>query len=166
MEDKERIRTECIKAWRSDHPAPKDIDLSNISPFFVNGFAHAWHTQQQEIDRLRDALTTLIGFCTPYASPKPGEPKFFKQRLLRSAIEQAEIALEPQEEKVCSACGGDGIETCNNPDHGFLEDFLEHGHGCPVCGHDPDHKVRGNPPCPECNGTGRLSPTQEGESDE
>lgn len=58
----------------------------------------------------------------------------------------------------CSACGGDGIETCGNPDHGFIDALsglagIDIGRlGCPGCGHDPKHKMRGK--CPECNGTG------------
>ena len=58
----------------------------------------------------------------------------------------------------CYACGGDGKETCDNPDHGFIE-FVggEIGRlGCPVCGHDPDHKVPNGGPCDICNGTGFI----------
>lgn len=61
----------------------------------------------------------------------------------------------------CPACGGDGKETCNNPDHGFIEAMPgEIGRlGCPVCGHDPNHKVnRGKNTCPECGGYGHVSP--------
>lgn len=56
----------------------------------------------------------------------------------------------------CPECGGDGKEACNNPDHGFMEAVGgEIGRlGCPVCGHDPKHKVKGGEPCWECNGTG------------
>lgn len=56
--------------------------------------------------------------------------------------------------KACQACGGDGIETCTNPDHGFIDAVGgEVGRlGCPVCGHHPRYKTRY--PCPECNGTG------------
>ena len=54
----------------------------------------------------------------------------------------------------CSACGGDGIETCDNPDHALIDAVGgETGRlGCPCCGHHPRHKMRW--PCPECNGTG------------
>lgn len=54
----------------------------------------------------------------------------------------------------CMACGGDGKETCNNPDHSFLDAVGgEDGRlGCPGCGHNKRHKTRD--PCPECNGTG------------
>lgn len=61
----------------------------------------------------------------------------------------------------CPACGGDGKETCNNPDHGFIEAMPgETGRlGCPVCGHDPKHKVnRGKNTCPECGGHGHVLP--------
>ena len=58
--------------------------------------------------------------------------------------------------ETCEVCGGDGVETCDNPDHGWTDMGAgELGRlGCPVCGHDPDHKVQGSI-CPECNGTGR-----------
>lgn len=79
----------------------------------------------------------------------------------------------------CLACGGDGKETCNNPDHGFISAMggapkNNHGSrahdvgrlGCPVCGHDPDFKVyrfnfitgkREQPSCDECHGAGKMS---------
>lgn len=66
----------------------------------------------------------------------------------------------PKQEVVCPACGGDGKETCNNPDHGFIEAMPgETGRlGCPVCGHDPNHKVnRGRNTCLECGGHGHVS---------
>ncbi len=65
----------------------------------------------------------------------------------------------------CEYCGGDGIETCNNPDHGFINAVggeLQRL-GCPVCGHDENHKVRywkdgkyeyGK--CDYCFGTGHV----------
>ena len=61
----------------------------------------------------------------------------------------------------CPDCDGDGIETCNNPDHGFIE--MVGGEmnrlGCPVCGHDPDHKVR-DEACDTCNGTGQMNSSE------
>ena len=61
----------------------------------------------------------------------------------------------------CPDCGGDGHETCHNPDHGFIGavEWHENGRlGCPVCGHDPDHKVPGGEGrCETCNGTGKVS---------
>ena len=58
----------------------------------------------------------------------------------------------------CQDCGGDGRETCNNPDHGFI--LCSSGDigrlGCPVCGHDPKHKVPGGGSCETCNGTGLV----------
>lgn len=58
---------------------------------------------------------------------------------------------------ICPACGGDGIETCNNPDHGFIAalDFHEVGRlGCPCCGHHPEFKMQGV--CDTCNGSGQV----------
>ncbi|MFG1413417.1 hypothetical protein V5G24_20105 [Xanthobacter sp. VTT E-85241] len=60
---------------------------------------------------------------------------------------------------VCPECGGDGKETCNNPDHGFISAMPgDIGRlGCPVCGHDPAHKVLGGGPCDLCSGDGVVS---------
>lgn len=56
-------------------------------------------------------------------------------------------------------CGGDGKETCSNPDHGFI-----HGIGgeisrlgCPCCGHDENFKVFNGGDCQVCNGSGSVS---------
>jgi hypothetical protein len=60
---------------------------------------------------------------------------------------------------LCPDCGGDGKETCNNPDHGFIEGMPgEVGRlGCPVCGHNPNNKVnRGQNVCPTCGGYGHI----------
>ena len=60
----------------------------------------------------------------------------------------------------CFVCGGDGKETCTNPDHGFISAISFHDVGrcgCPVCGHDPQHKVKNGGACDCCNGSGKLS---------
>lgn len=65
----------------------------------------------------------------------------------------------------CLECGGDGKETCNNPDHGLiaLMGSQEVGRlGCPVCGSDPDHKVPNGGDCEECNGTGLVKENENG----
>lgn len=62
----------------------------------------------------------------------------------------------------CPCCKGDGRETCTNPDHGFIEAMPgEIGRlGCPVCGHDPNHKVKNGGQCEVCNGTGKVNKDQ------
>lgn len=58
---------------------------------------------------------------------------------------------------ICPDCGGDGKETCHNPDHGFISAMSFHDIGrigCPVCGHDPRGKVSSGGPCLSCNGAG------------
>lgn len=59
----------------------------------------------------------------------------------------------------CPDCFGDGIETCHNPDHGFLSAFMSRYGGnesaCPGCGHSYDHKMGGV--CYTCSGTGQVS---------
>lgn len=60
----------------------------------------------------------------------------------------------------CFVCGGDGKETCTNPDHGFISALSFHDVGrigCPVCGHDPNHKVKNGGDCECCKGTGKLN---------
>jgi len=60
--------------------------------------------------------------------------------------------------KICPDCGGDGIETCHNPDHGFIDamSFHEVGRlGCPCCGHNENRKMKGK--CDTCKGTGIVT---------
>lgn len=95
-------------------------------------------SQQQEIDRLRNALIDLMGFARPHLRRTPGEQRL-QVRLLKTAIENAETVLEPQEEKVCPECGSKDIEWTELYKHFW----------CRKCGLE------------DC-----LSPTQEGESDE
>jgi len=60
---------------------------------------------------------------------------------------------------ICPLCGGDGKETCTNPDHVFLSafGFTDIGRiGCPCCGHDPHHKIKNGGKCELCNGNGDL----------
>lgn len=62
----------------------------------------------------------------------------------------------------CFICGGDGKETCNNPDHGLISalSFRDEGRlGCPVCGHHPKYKVPNGGDCEGCGGTGVLDYT-------
>lgn len=59
---------------------------------------------------------------------------------------------------ICLTCEGDGIERCDNPDHGFIQEmtFNDMGRlGCPCCGHDEKHRITGSK-CPDCNGTGII----------
>ena len=68
----------------------------------------------------------------------------------------------------CPACGGDGKETCSNPDHGFLSGVMSlmgaNESACPCCGHDPNYKIytykdgkKIQPNCDCCNGTGEIN---------
>lgn len=62
----------------------------------------------------------------------------------------------------CYECGGDGRETCTNPDH-----TRENKNGdmvrvnfnfcCPVCGYSENGKVPNGGTCSVCNGTGAIS---------
>jgi hypothetical protein len=72
---------------------------------------------------------------------------------------------EPLPEDVCPDCGGDGKETCNNPDHGFIGGIGGEISrlGCPVCGHDENYKVPNGGDCETCNGTGAIRAMQRGD---
>lgn len=74
------------------------------------------------------------------------------------AIAEKVLATYASEEGKCSECGGDGRDTCHNPDHGGYDARLWGKEasrlGCPVCGHDPEHKVPGGRECEHCAGTG------------
>jgi len=67
----------------------------------------------------------------------------------------------PDEVRVvkCPDCFGDGIETCHNPDHGFLGSIMSmigaNESACPCCGHNPEHKMKGK--CETCSGEGLVS---------
>ncbi len=61
---------------------------------------------------------------------------------------------------ICLDCGGDGKETCHNPDHGFISALSFHDIGrvgCPCCGHDPDHKIKNGGECDTCDGKGHTT---------
>lgn len=78
--------------------------------------------------------------------------------IVRSTRLQVESA-KPQPMVKCPCCGGDGKETCHNPDHGLIGglSFLDEGRlGCPVCGHHPKNKVKGGDDCEICDGAGVL----------
>lgn len=60
----------------------------------------------------------------------------------------------------CPVCGGDGKETCTNPDHGFIRSLSFHDIGrigCPCCGHDENHKVPNGGNCDCCDGNGAVN---------
>jgi len=63
--------------------------------------------------------------------------------------------MESEKTYTCPMCSGDGINRCTNPDHGFIQAMPgDVGRlGCPCCGHDPLHRVKGEK-CEVCNGTG------------
>lgn len=65
------------------------------------------------------------------------------------------------ERTTCPDCGGDGRETCHNPDHGFISAMGgELGRlGCPCCGHDERHKVKRGGACETCSGSGVVTET-------
>lgn len=75
---------------------------------------------------------------------------------LNKFLEENNVTSNSQQ--VCETCGGDGKETCTNPDHGFIGAMGgDVGRlGCPVCGHDENHKVINGGKCEDCNGTGYV----------
>ena len=69
----------------------------------LSDLARRFYSQQQEIDRLRVALTDLAAVARPHLKQRVGEVGL-QIGLLKIAIEVAEAVLEPQEEKVCPEC--------------------------------------------------------------
>lgn len=63
---------------------------------------------------------------------------------------------ELREKIACSACGGDGREHCNNPDHEFS--YAIGGEtrrlGCPLCKFPDSTLIVNGGKCEDCNGTG------------
>jgi hypothetical protein len=68
----------------------------------------------------------------------------------------------------CTSCFGDGIERCDNPDHGLLNALSFRGSNesaCPCCGHDEHYRMRSWDhecgkykwnKCPDCDGSGEV----------
>lgn len=93
-----------------------------------------------------------INFCNTCANHKPSP---HEERAPVSPPAVTDVPLF-----TCPCCGGDGKETCDNPDHGLIGamGFHEVGRlGCPVCGHDPNHKVKNGGPCDVCGGSGSVT---------
>ena len=70
----------------------------------------------------------------------------------------------------CETCEGDGISRCTNPDHRMIDSGIlgieQNRLGCPVCGHEPEYKIKGES-CNDCNGTGStIRPLTEAEREE
>lgn len=92
-----------------------------------------------------------------------GSDRFNATVLKKETIEFDALLLRIDAELetwVCPDCHGDGIERCNNPDHGLIDALFFHDVGrlgCPVCGHDEEHRVQGSK-CPTCDGTGIRKP--------
>jgi hypothetical protein len=79
---------------------------------------------------------------------------------LKKKLLMVELLEGATDIEICPDCSGDGIETCHNPDHGFLSGVLggvcgANTSACPCCGHSQDHKMRGK--CYTCKGTGQVS---------
>ena len=94
---------------------------------------------------------------------EPFDCSHFKPRTCETCTESADGSPSASccgqcaiEQKTCEICGGDGIARCNNPDHGLISEWPgEIGRlGCPVCGHDPEHRVKGEK-CEHCGGSGK-----------
>jgi hypothetical protein len=117
----------------------------------------------------RKAMGARLNQAIFYSTTQP-DGQFVKDCILaelNSAEKDklAHLTTEPQE--TCAACGGDGKETCNNPDHGFIDALSGVGNGdiqrigCPGCDHDPEHKVINGGDCEDCNGTGLTTGQKE-----
>ncbi len=60
---------------------------------------------------------------------------------------------------VCPCCQGHGEETCHKPDHGFISSVGDEvGRlGCPIYGHDEDHRTHSGYGCELCDRHGYVS---------
>lgn len=90
---------------------------------------------------------------------------------LENKLEYSQLQTREEEIKYdCPDCGGDGNETCHNPDHGFLEGVMSlkgaNESACPCCGHNEDYKItkynketekREYCTCYTCNGSGSVT---------
>jgi hypothetical protein len=83
----------------------------------------------------------------------------------RGTMNQTAEFTRSLESVECPLCGGDGRETCDNPDHGFISAIGGETArlGCPCCGHDPDHKVPNGGECDLCDGRGWVTMAQKHE---
>jgi predicted RNA-binding Zn-ribbon protein involved in translation (DUF1610 family) len=69
---------------------------------------------------------------------------------LQSALDAQWLSIETvpnvsQTGAECKSCGGDGIERCDNPDHGLLNAISFRGaneSACPCCGHDEFYRMK------------------------
>ncbi len=106
-------------------------------------------------DKCDEDLENAENNCLLIAKLKNATPA-----LLSAARENLRLreALENMQ-CVCPECGGDGKETCTNPDHGIIFAIGDETgrHGCPVCGHDEHHKVKNGGPCFQCDGKGAVT---------
>lgn len=110
-----------------------------------------WNSHDALVEALERLLEASEDFESELEAGEEGE----------GPVEQARDAIAlskgtPREKVECEVCGGDGKETCTNPDHGFIDAMSGETNrlGCPVCGHDPDHKVPDGGDCEECEGLG------------
>lgn len=107
---------------------------------------------------LPDFPLTYQGDCEEYERYIDSLPRY---PILSSNNYEVGETFDGEINYKCPACGGDGKETCNNPDHSFIDAIGGELSrlGCPVCGHDEKYKVNhGKNVCPECGGLGCVIP--------
>jgi hypothetical protein len=118
-----------------------------------------WSSERPSFERAAQAVATEVlkrhGISpVPEQQPQLGSPEG-----LRMAQWESPPAVPDTPLFTCPCCCCHGEETCDNPDHGFIG--AVGGElarlGCPVCGSDPHHKVRGGGKCDICNGTGEVT---------
>ena len=99
-----------------------------------------------DLQQIRDELLFIADGCL--VPPDGGSPDIYDAM---ASAKRALIALDrmietpaPQGD-VCKTCGGDGIERCDNPDHGLLDALSFRGaneSACPCCGHDEQYRMK------------------------
>ena len=127
----------------------------------IVGFTHLCEGKFHYDGDAMDFICTKRIPCIKIASGVIGKIQHTPMRLNINTLLSVVGKMKKKETLVdCPVCGGDGKETCTNPDHGFISGmggFEVSRLGCPVCGHDPEHKVPNGGGCDFCNGTGEVT---------
>jgi hypothetical protein len=137
-----------MRQFKYDKPAHQLNEVATMEEPVFQDFVKGWNE-----------ITIHKNYDNAWAEYKRHLSSLLKSIPVSGQVDWEDGKVIPENEiniEDCGVCGGDGKETCSNPDHGFISAMPgDTGRlGCPVCGHDPNHKVKNGGQCDECNGTG------------
>lgn len=94
-----------------------------------------------------EGLEEAVQFADTYGDWATVEGYKHFRNFCRSARAYLELqnAVSVVVPDICTSCGGDGIERCDNPDHGLLNSLSFRGaneSACPCCIHDEQYRMR------------------------